>query len=101
MKLKVKKEKQSLISSLKDIYSAENNAVKTSVSIDINGCINLDSFKKLIDYCNNKIVIETQNKIVYIYGMELCILECSKHNAVCNGKIQKIELFDKEVDSEP
>ena len=97
MKLKANKEKQNVIGALKDIYSAENEAVQTAISIDINGCINIDSFKKLIDYRNDSIVIETRQKRVYIYGEDLIILSCNKHNAVCSGKITKIELFENEV----
>ena len=97
MKLKPNKEKVSIKSLFKDIYSSENDAVKTSVSIDINGCINIDSFKKLIDYRNDVIILETNQKKVYIYGENLIILTCNKHNAVCNGKIRKIELFDNGV----
>ena len=97
MKLKPNKEKYNLTDVLKDIYSSENDAVQTSVSIDVNGCINLDSFKKIIDYKNDTIILETKQKKVYIYGEDLTILACNKHNAVCNGKIRKIELFDNEV----
>ncbi|MBE6887398.1 MAG: hypothetical protein E7484_03140 [Ruminococcaceae bacterium] len=97
MKLKANREKQTVIGALKDIYSTENEAVQTAISIDVNGCINIDSFKKLIDYRQNSIVIETRQKRVYIYGEDLIILSCSKHNAVCNGKITKIELFENEV----
>ena len=97
MKLKPNKEKNSIASALKDIYSMENDAVQTSISIDVNGCVNLEGFKKLIDYKNDKIIIETRQKRVYIYGDDLTILGCSKHNAVCSGKIVRIELFENEV----
>ena len=97
MKLKPNKENEGIKTIFKDIYSGENDAIKTSVSIDINGCITLDSFKKLIDYRNNMIIMETKLKRVYIYGEDLIILACNKHNAVCSGKISKIELFDNEV----
>ena len=97
MKLKPNKAKNSISSAFKDIYSMENDATQTSIAIDVNGCVSIESFKKLVDYRNDKIIIETKQKIVYIYGEELTILGCSKHNAVCSGKIVRIELFDKEV----
>ena len=99
MKLKANKEKQTVMSSLRDIYSMENDAVQTAIAIDVNGCVTLESFKKLVDYRNDKIIIETKQKRVYIYGEELVILSCSKHNAVCCGKISRIELFENGVQS--
>ena len=97
MKLKPNREKKTVIDVFKDIYSNENEAAQTAISIDINGCINIDSFKRLIDYRQDSIVIETRQKRVYIYGEDLTILSCNRHSAVCNGKIRKIELFENEV----
>ena len=97
MKLKPNKERINVVDALKDIYSLENDAVQTSVSIDINGCVTLDSFRKLIDYRNDIIILETSKNRVYIHGENLVILACSKHNAVCSGKITKIELFENGV----
>lgn len=97
MKLKTNREKHTVAEALKDIYSMGNDAVQTSISIDINGCVSLDSFKKLVDYRSDKIIIETRQKRIYIYGEDLVILSCSKHNAVCNGKIVRIEIFDNGV----
>lgn len=96
MKLRPYREKRSVVNALKDIYS-NADATPTAISVDINGTVNIENFKRIVDYSKEKIVLETKNKKVYLYGENLTLLSCSKHNAVCAGNIVKIELFETEV----
>ena len=97
MKLKPYKEKQPFIKSVKDIYSVSYDVCSTSISIDINGCTVIENFRKLLNYTNSMIALETNEKIVYIYGEELKILTCNRYTASVCGEITKIEIFQKEV----
>ena len=97
MRLKPNKEKQSMNVFLKDIYSVGQQSSSTSINIDIDGCINLENFKKLLNYEKNEISLETRDKTVYIYGTDLSITTCNKYTATVCGDIVKIEMFPKEV----
>ncbi len=97
MKLKPYKEKQPVSKLIKDIYSFSQEASPTSINIDVDGCITLENFKKLLDYNDTMIALETRDKTVYIYGEELTVITCNKYNATVCGEILKIEIFSKEV----
>lgn len=98
MKLKINKEKDNILQGIKTIYSSPTgNISQCIISIDIDGFVTLENFKKIKDYTESKIIIETAQKNVYIYGQNLKVNSCSKRTATASGKIQKIEIFDKEV----
>lgn len=97
MKLKVNKAKDSIWGGIKTIYSNKPNVAQCVISIDVDGYTTLENFKKINDYTENKIVIETSQKNVYIYGEELKLVSCNKCTAIADGLIKKIEIFDKEV----
>lgn len=97
MKLKPYKEKNSLLKAVKDIYSKVDTSSATAIAIDVDGGIVIENLKKIIDYQHNKLVIETKDKTVYIYGENLTIASCDKHFAAMYGNIEKIEIFSKEV----
>lgn len=97
MRLKPEKEKISPAEVFKDIYSNENEASPTVISVDINGIINIENLKRIEDYRKDRIVLETKTKKVYIYGENLSILSCKKHCAVCVGIISRIEFFRTEA----
>ncbi len=82
----------------KNIFKSMDDLVNnTAIAIDDSGSVVLENFKKVIDYTSDKIVMETNRKIIYIYGENLAILSCDKHNATAQGNIVKIEIFPKEV----
>ncbi|MEG0019294.1 MAG: YabP/YqfC family sporulation protein [Oscillospiraceae bacterium] len=97
MKLKVNKEKDNVLNGIKTIYSKAYEGAQCIISIDINGFVMIENFKKIKDYTINKIIIETKQKNVYIYGEQLKVITCNRQTATVNGTIQKIEIFDKEV----
>ena len=97
MKLKPTKEKTPLLNVFKEMFSKNDVSSNTSLSIDTDGGVTLENFKKLLNYTSQKAVIETKQKIVYIYGENIVITCCDKHFAMANGDITKIELFSKEV----
>ena len=97
MKLKPYKEKQSVKNFIRNTYSINTKSNSASINIDIEGCINLENFKKLLNYEKNEISLETKDKRVYIYGADLSITTCNRYTATIYGDIEKIELFSKEV----
>ena len=97
MKLKPLKERIKLTDVMSDIISKTDKSVNTSITVDVNGGITLENFRRIVDYTKNKAVIETKRKMVYIYGENLEITFCDKNYATAHGKITKIELFSKEV----
>ena len=97
MKLKPLKERIKLTDVMSDIISKTDKAVNTSITVDVNGGITLENFRRIVDYTRDKTVIETKRKTVYIYGENLEITFCDKNYATAHGKITKIELFSKEV----
>ena len=97
MKLKVKKEKHSAILALKSIFFNMDTTTQCLVSVDVDGGIILENFKKIRDYNNTGIVLETKEKIVYIYGEDIKITFTGKRTAVAAGQITKIEMFEMEV----
>ena len=97
MRLKLLKEKIYLTDVIRDIFSKTDKSVNTSITVDVNGGITLENFKKIVDYTKDRAVIETKRKMVYIYGENLEITFCDKNYATAHGKITKIELFSKEV----
>ena len=97
MKLKPYKEKKTLFSTVKDIYSVNHKTSEVSVTIDVNGCTVLENFRRIIDYHSNMIAAETRDKTVYIYGNNITIATCNRYSATVYGEIEKIELFSKEV----
>lgn len=98
MKLKPCKEKKAVSAVLKDIYSVSQQVSPTSVTIDVDGCVTLENFKRLINYNKDMIAMETRDKTVYIYGEKLVVTACNRYSAVVRGCINSIELFPKEVD---
>lgn len=97
MKLKPTKETVSFLNVFKEMFSKNDKSSDTSLSIDIEGGITLENFKRLLSYTSQKATIETKQKIVYIYGENIVITCCDKHFAMAKGDITKIELFSKEV----
>lgn len=97
MKLKPSRDKQPFFKSVKDIYSVSCDACPTSISIDVNGCAVLENFRKILNYNNNSVAVETSEKIVYIYGEDIKIVNCNRYTASVCGEITKIEIFQKEV----
>ena len=93
MKLKPIKDKQPPRKAVKDIFSIAQQISAPSVSIDINGGICLENFEKLLNYTDNAISLVTKDKIVYIYGSNLTILNCNRYTASVRGNIDKIEIF--------
>ena len=95
MKLKPEKEKITIINVLQDIFSKRDTSSAASVTVDVDGGITMENFRKIIDYTNHKAVIETKHKTVYIYGEDIVITHCDKHFATAQGDIRKIEIFSK------
>ena len=95
MKLKPCKDKSTLSKIIKDTYSFSQQVASTSITIDVNGCVVLENFKRLVDYTNEMIALETKDKTVYIYGENLVLTSCNRYTAAVNGKIFKIEFFSK------
>ena len=82
----------------KNIFKSVDDLVNnTAIAIDDSGSVVLENFRKVIDYTSEKLVMETNRKVIYIYGENLIILSCDKHNATAKGNIAKIEIFPKEV----
>lgn len=91
--LKTYKDKRSFTDFVKEIYSDKVETSNTVIAFDANGVVNIENFKRIADYGNSKIVLETKEKSIYIYGENLSLLSCRKNCAVCTGNISKIELF--------
>ena len=97
MKLKPYREKQSIKQFINDTYSVRQKSNSASINIDVEGCINLENFKKLLNYDKNEIALEIRGKSVYIYGKDLSLRTCNRYTATVFGDIDKIEIFSKEV----
>ena len=97
MKLKPSKDKTAMKDVFREMFSKRDTSSATSLTIDIDGGITLENFKKLIDYTSSKTIIETKHKLVYIYGNNLVITYCDKHYATACGDIERVEIFSKEV----
>ena len=97
MKLKPVKEKIHLVDVFREMFSKVDKSSATSITVDVDGGITMENFKRIIDYTDRKAVIETGIKTVYIYGEKLQITFCDKHYATARGDIRKIEIFSKEV----
>ncbi|MBQ6896355.1 MAG: YabP/YqfC family sporulation protein [Oscillospiraceae bacterium] len=95
MRLKPSKEKRTFINSVKDIYSISHSVCPVSVSVDINGCVVLENFRRIISYDKNMIAMETDIKTVYIYGENIRVTACNRYSASVCGDIQKIEIFPR------
>ncbi len=96
MILKPYKEKRHFSDVIKEIYSNNTEVSNTVIAFDAKGMVNVENFKKIADYSNEKIVLETKEKTIYIYGEDMSLLSCQKNCAVCTGNIFRIELFDTE-----
>ena len=82
------------------LYSMSKNAGNISpciISIDITGSVIIENFKKLREYTKDKIIVQSKEKIVYIFGSKLKITSCNKFSAMIKGEINKIEIFENEV----
>ncbi|MBQ9845366.1 MAG: hypothetical protein IJO54_04725 [Oscillospiraceae bacterium] len=97
MKLKPYREKQPLSKAIKDIYSLAQDAAGVSVTIDVNGCVVIEDFRRIIEYNGDMIAVENRDKRVYLYGHNITVTSCSRYSATVCGEIEKIEIFSKEV----
>ena len=97
MKLKPEKTKQPITQLIKETFSVAEQVRPASISVDINGGIFLENFRKLLNYQKDIISIETDSKRVYIYGENLTMSDCNKYSATVFGDINKIEIFSIEV----
>ena len=97
MKLKPQREKIAFKEMLKILKSTSDSTSNTAITLDVDGGICFENFKKILECRENKIVIETKRKTVYIYGQNLTLNSCSIHSATACGEIEKIEIFAKEV----
>lgn len=95
MKLKPCKDKSTLPKIIKDTYSFSQQVASTSIAIDVNGCVVLENFKRLVDYTNEMIALETKDKTVYLYGENIVLTSCNRYTAAVSGRIFKIEIFSK------
>lgn len=86
-----------IVEKIKKARELSGQVIKTEISVDENGGIWVDSFNKILDYTKDKLVLETKNKTIYIYGDEITVISCDKHTASAQGKVKKIEIFAKEV----
>ena len=96
MKPKPFRKKEGIAAAFRDIYSNANQYGETEISIDTNGFVAIDNFKKLIDYRKGVVVAATVRKRIYIYGENLVIVSCGKNSAVCKGDISRVEMYESE-----
>lgn len=97
MKLKPQKEKIRLTDVFKDMFSKLDKSSSTSITVDVDGGITVENFKRIIDYTKDSIVIDSKMKTVYMYGENMEITFCDKNYVTARGDIKKIEIFPKEV----
>lgn len=74
--------------------SAEIN--KTLISIDTNGNISIENFKKLLQCTDTYISLLADRKQINIYGSKILILGCDKHTCYMSGNIERIEFSEVE-----
>lgn len=92
--MKVKKHRESFFDGIKSIADRKASAVSTFISMDINGSVIIEGFKKLIDYTDRGVTVNANGKLVYLHGESLKITACNKYNIFVSGKITSIELFE-------
>ena len=97
MKLKPQREKIAFTEMLKILKSTGDNTSSTAITLDVDGGVCFENFKRILECRSDKIVIETKKKTVYIYGQNLILDRCNIHSATACGEIEKIEIFAKEV----
>jgi len=68
------------------------HASDTLITIDLNGCIIIDRFEKIIDYNRQCIAVQAARKSVTVSGENLVITNCDKSIIRIKGKITGIEL---------
>lgn len=86
--------KDGIMQVFRSVTDASLSAVPTFLSIDINGNLIIESFRKLIEYNSKSIILNTGTKQVYIYGEKLCIKSFSRTQLQIDGKITKIEFSE-------
>ena len=73
MRLKLLKEKIYLTDVIRDIFSKADKSVNTSITVDVNGGITLENFKKYLDF------------LTVAFLKCNCIVECScEHDLILN-----------------
>ncbi len=92
--MSIKYKKDGVVQAFRSIADKDISAVSTLLSVDINGNLIVESFRKLIEYDSNKISLDTGCKLVYIYGQNMKILTFSKAQLQIDGEITKIEFFE-------
>lgn len=95
LKLKPIKEKILFKDVIREMISKTDKSSPSSITIDIDGGITVENFRKIIDYTDKKVAMETKQKLVYIYGENIAITHCDRHFATACGTIEKIEIFSK------
>lgn len=92
--MKLRKNSEGIIQAFKSVADRNIMAVNTFLSFDINGNLIIESFRKLIDYDENKIAVSAADRQIYVYGDNLKIVSFSKTDIQITGKITKIELME-------
>lgn len=64
----------------------------TLITIDLNGCLIIDCFEKIIDYNQQCIAVQAARKYVTVSGEKLVITNCDKSIIRIKGNITRIEL---------
>ena len=82
---------------MKDIIIPNlNNPLFRSFSIDTNGNISIENFKKLLQCTDAYISLLADRKQINIYGSKILILGCDKHTCYISGEIERIEFSEVE-----
>ncbi|MEG0615558.1 MAG: YabP/YqfC family sporulation protein [Oscillospiraceae bacterium] len=69
--------------------------MNTNVVITDNKCVEIDNCKKILEYDNIYIKIQTVNMIIEVWGSDLSIENFSTDGIAVNGKINNVELSMK------
>ena len=79
---------------LHTVADTKTNAAHTFLALSVDGRLSVESFKKLLDYQEDRIVLSAGGKTLYIYGDNLKVLSYNKYDINITGKVTKFEIFE-------
>ncbi len=89
----MEKSKVSFIKDIVDIFIKKDEILPSFISLNINGDLIIDGFKKLNEYNDNNISVLAFSNIIYVSGNNLKIVTFNKLSIQIKGEISSIEIF--------
>ena len=92
--MKLKEQSKNILDAMKSVADNNINRAQTFISLDLEGNLLVEGKNSKIECEDGKFSFVSSDKIVSVYGRNLCILSCSKKHIHISGEIEKIELSE-------